>query len=67
MDKFSEVAKDIITSIDKLEYTDVEKKLICTDIMYNLYTMLENKEKYDSDIKVLQEHQSNEKKKSLKL
>ncbi len=67
MAKFDEVANDIINSIDKLEYTDNEKKLIRTNIMYNIYKMLETQEKYNRDIKVLQNYDYVEKKKSLKM
>ena len=67
MGKFDEVAKDVLTAIDKLEYTDAEKKLLLTNIMYNLYNLLENQQKYNTDVKVLQKYYYDEQNKGLKM
>ena len=58
MDKFEEVASDIIRAIDKLDYNDLEKNILCKNIMYNLYKMLESKEEYNRDIELLKKGNS---------
>ena len=58
MDKFKQVSQDIITAIDKIEYTDQEMKYYHAGILLNLCRLLESKEKFDSDIEVLKQSES---------
>lgn len=58
MDKFKQVSQDIITAIDKIQYTDQEMKFYQAGILLNLCRLLESKEKYDSDIEVLRQSES---------
>ena len=58
MDKFKQVSQDIINAIDNIQYTDQEMKFYRAGILLNLCRLLESKEKYDSDIKVLKQSES---------
>ena len=59
---FTEIATDIISPISKLDYEDKDKRILCADIMRNIYILLQSKESFYQDIAILNMHSTKGKK-----
>ena len=51
--KFDEVVNDILDRIFTLKYDDVEKEIIRTNIMMNLYQMTRSTKVYEKNVQTL--------------
>ena len=51
--KFDEVVNDILDRLFKMKYDDVEKELIRTNIMMNLYQMTRSTKVYEKNVQAL--------------
>ena len=51
--KFDEVVNDILDRIFTLKYDDVEKEIIRTNIMMNLYHMTRSTKVYEKNVQTL--------------
>ena len=51
--KFDEVVNDILDRLFKLKYDDVEKELIRTNILMNLYQMTRSTKVYERNVQAL--------------
>ena len=51
--KFDEVVNDILDRLFKLKYDDVEKELIRTNILMNLYQMTRSTKVYERNVRAL--------------
>ena len=51
--KFDEVVNDILDKIFTLKYDDVEKEIIRTNIMMNLYQMTRSTKVYEKNVQAL--------------
>ena len=51
--KFDEVVNDILDKIFTLKYDDVEKDIIRTNIMMNLYQMTRSTKVYEKNVQAL--------------
>lgn len=54
MNNFDIVKNDILGAVIDIRYDDPEKKLILSEIILNLYKLLENEDSYREDIRYLQ-------------
>lgn len=51
--KFDEVVNDILDRLFELKYDDVEKEIIRTNIMMNLYQMTRSTKVYERNVQAL--------------
>lgn len=53
MTKFEEVAQDIIDQLTKIHYSDKDKKIIHSIVLYNLYMLTKDEEHFNQGIEAL--------------